>query len=55
MRRIKKKKSKPSKKENFSHQPSQQEHDCVMRAVGHLPEGDGQEHAVIMDIIMGRD
>jgi hypothetical protein len=31
-----------------------QEHPKVLRAIGHQPEGDGQEHGVIMDAIMGR-
>jgi hypothetical protein len=34
---------------------SKQEHDEVMRAIGHLPEGDGQEHAEILEMIMGGD
>ena len=43
----------PTQAENIS--DLRQEHDDVMRAIGHPPEGDGQEHSCIMDAIMGRD
>lgn len=33
----------------------QQEHDEIMTAIGHPPEGDGGEHGEIMAAIRGED
>lgn len=41
------------KPNDFNYDPPKQEHDEIMIAIGHMPEGDGQEHAEIMHEIMG--
>lgn len=43
-------------KEKFvSSPPYKQEHDEIMRAIGQIPEGDGGEHDIIMEMIRGND